>query len=441
MIAIEYVTEDELENRYATMPSGLKAALDSDRLLSVVKDVCSKYNLTDGEKSVVVEQLVGLVFFGLLHAYDLAAELNDALSLNNPKLAAAIADELNAKIFSPIKTDLETNYRPIVPNTKVPEAPAVPVATETIREKPPITGPKIIGDIQPATISVSAKPMPAPAPAKPPITGQGWSMQRPVNPPTLMSTPPSAPARAGSVPVPMPPPGAQAPKPAPAPAPFMMQSSSVPQPIKNAPNFRSSTGIENVMKGSGSFGSLSVKPAILEVGGAASKAPASSIGNIPASSLKTDPARSEKSVAAAPAPAPKPPIAEKGRTILEVKLDAPSVGTTSSTSAQTPKPAPAPMPTPSVAPSKPIGSAPAPMAAPIKTAPSQIIAQNPSWQTKVVTPAKPPTPPAPVPVAAAKTPISQPPLPGKPSPQILPLEMPKPPAGKVIVKDFKEGEK
>lgn len=143
MIAVDLITEQELDKRFDALSGKLKDALTSERSISVVNQICEKNKITDGEKITIIHQLVGLVILGLTHSYDLGAEINEALSLENPKFSNAIAEELNAKVFLPIKIELESNYHPINPaptEKKILLPKQTPVVTKAVAPAPkPIT--------------------------------------------------------------------------------------------------------------------------------------------------------------------------------------------------------------------------------------------------------------------------------------------------------------
>lgn len=154
MIPIERITEQELGRRFNALPGVLKEALDSATNVRIVNQTCGNHRLIDEEKQLTIQQLVAFVLFGFIHSYDVAGEINEALELDNPKLAASIADELNAKIFAPLKADLEANYHPL---PEIPAAAPLRPATIAAGTTPPTspqapqpvgTGPKIIEEVK-----------------------------------------------------------------------------------------------------------------------------------------------------------------------------------------------------------------------------------------------------------------------------------------------------
>ncbi len=199
MIPVDSITEKELDRRFETLPAKLKEALTSERNLSVVNEVCQKNKIGDEDKVVTLQQIVGLVMLGVVHYYDVGPEINEALSLNNQKFSSAIAEELNAKVFSPIKTDLENNYQPLVSalSQKDSGAPAVlPISPKPISTVPPAqplvktpSTPTLISTLpanQPPASSMTGPAKPAPLPVNkmaPPAPTAAARPAQPVPPP------------------------------------------------------------------------------------------------------------------------------------------------------------------------------------------------------------------------------------------------------------------
>jgi hypothetical protein len=180
MIAVDLITEQELDKRFDTLSSKLKEVLTSERTLNIVDQICKKNNITDEEKVLIIHQIVGLVILGLVHPYDLGSEINDALSLENPKFSNAITEELNAKVFLPIKAELENNYHPVLTHSEQKIIPATPVENPSLPKSAPAPKTISLSDIgwskQPAPSSITSintpKPTPTimPTPVAPKIT-------------------------------------------------------------------------------------------------------------------------------------------------------------------------------------------------------------------------------------------------------------------------------
>lgn len=93
----------------------------------------------------MIQQLVGLVILGFTHSYDLARDINNELELNNPRLAASLAEEIHAKILGPVKAEVDKNYKPLIPK----------------REEEPVMMSDLTARAAPARTSGSVR-MPAP---------------------------------------------------------------------------------------------------------------------------------------------------------------------------------------------------------------------------------------------------------------------------------------
>jgi hypothetical protein len=186
------IPRQQILDRYDTLPESLKDAgfLPYNTLL--IKKIGESNHLTE-EKISTISQLVGYVLFGFIHPEDLAKEIRESLNLN-PEIANSIADEIDRKIFNPIRTDLEKVYAPpsgeeildlrtaaretkpaeeaVLPRVETPTAEAGAAATSPV-EAPvlsPVEAPKILPReekpeaVKPPEISPIAAP---PAPVLP----------------------------------------------------------------------------------------------------------------------------------------------------------------------------------------------------------------------------------------------------------------------------------
>ncbi len=204
MLPIDSLTEQELNRRFDSLPDKLKEALTSERNTRIVHQICDNNRIIDGEKRLMIEQLVGLVMLGIIHYYDMGLGIDEALSVNNPKFSNSIADEINIKIFSPIKNELENNYHPL---------------TSTTSDVRPLKIiPQTPGGELGANIAPPAPPVP-PVPQAPAAPTVGWSRSTSAQPVVKLTDarPPAAPAPApmtSPTPSKLPSPASPAPKPA-----------------------------------------------------------------------------------------------------------------------------------------------------------------------------------------------------------------------------------
>ncbi|KKW45535.1 MAG: hypothetical protein UY96_C0019G0001, partial [Parcubacteria group bacterium GW2011_GWB1_56_8] len=94
MIPIDQLTEETILERYESLSDELMSVLDDPSTEKIVVSVCRDHSLLEADRVEAVKQITGLVILGFVHSYDLGREVNDALNLNNPKLAASIAEAI-----------------------------------------------------------------------------------------------------------------------------------------------------------------------------------------------------------------------------------------------------------------------------------------------------------------------------------------------------------
>ena len=164
MINTSILEPDVLLDRLDTLPEPLRIAANNPDTSNIVSITCEQNHITAEPQVLMVQQLVGLVILGFLHDYDLGRELNEALNLNNAKLADDIAKAISAKVFAPIKAELDKNYRPL-PGESAEKSGFPHVVVDM---KPATLGiPTLIpsSGVKPAgTISFGQAPRPAGAP-------------------------------------------------------------------------------------------------------------------------------------------------------------------------------------------------------------------------------------------------------------------------------------
>jgi len=106
------LTEKDIKQRYESLPKKLKEALDSEDLKGVVYSICTDHNLHDQEKILMLEQLTGLIILGFVSSEDLRGEITEHLELDH-KTSTLIAQEIDKKIFSHYRPELEKVYQPL----------------------------------------------------------------------------------------------------------------------------------------------------------------------------------------------------------------------------------------------------------------------------------------------------------------------------------------
>jgi hypothetical protein len=265
MIPVEQITEEVLQKRFDVLPKNLQDALSSDRLLDVVKAICTKYLLVDEDKQEIVQQIASLVLLGIVHSYDAASEISDYLQVD-PRLGASIAADLDAKVFSSYKDDLEQNFSPIVTESE----------PETVQE---IVPPVASSSAQPMKLEDVQKSSPAATPQPQQSTTLVPAAPKPVTPSPQAS---------------------QAPKP------LILQENASFQPNKKSSDFHVEISEDKLKALSNVPRPAPLKPAILE------------LGVIPKTSQKPLPAQTKYEGEFGSISSKSAPVAGKDRMISEI---------------------------------------------------------------------------------------------------------------------------
>ena len=126
----------------------LREALFSEYNAETLWRICEGQHLSD-DKIEKVATLVGDVILGFLHPEDLAQEIRKDINIV-PEIANVIASEIDRKIFTPIRSDLEKVYSPAVALAEEGAPPSAEVETEE-------RGPEIIESEKP-TVTEIRKP-------------------------------------------------------------------------------------------------------------------------------------------------------------------------------------------------------------------------------------------------------------------------------------------
>lgn len=176
--AITTITKEQLRNRWDTLSDALREAIASETNSQMVWKAAVGEHLSD-DKAAVVSRLTGYVLLGFIHPEELAAEIKNEIGIDT-RVAAAIAEPLNKKIFQPLREDLEQVYAPasklaegtpgVQPKPAMMEDIAPQLATSAIAEEAitaaiPIPAPQNGGGqrIGSASAEQSAPIPPAPA--------------------------------------------------------------------------------------------------------------------------------------------------------------------------------------------------------------------------------------------------------------------------------------
>src|SRR5665213_546126 len=94
-------TEEQIIDRWDSLPVSLKEALTSDANSDLIWKISEAEHIPD-QKIYEIGRAVSHVLFGFMHPEDLATEMRDGSQLN-PQTVTSIAGQLNQKIFAPLQ--------------------------------------------------------------------------------------------------------------------------------------------------------------------------------------------------------------------------------------------------------------------------------------------------------------------------------------------------
>ncbi len=162
------VTQVQAQKRFQVLPETIQDAIFSVKSADIISSVCSQNHLSD-EKTAKVSESAGWVLLGFIHPEDLAGEIRDSAGIDI-KIASLIADQINTKIFQPIREEIEKIYAPSTEGDEGLAEKLRPVSLEEIApatEAVPAPAPAMASPAPSAKIpeSVKAAAVPAPAPA------------------------------------------------------------------------------------------------------------------------------------------------------------------------------------------------------------------------------------------------------------------------------------
>ncbi len=117
------ITKEQLYTRWDSLPDILREAITSETNSGIVLETARGEHLHD-EKSAIVSKLTGYVLMGFIHPEELADEIKNELGID-ARIATAIAEPIQRKIFNPLREELESIYAPPGEEPKAP-APVMP---------------------------------------------------------------------------------------------------------------------------------------------------------------------------------------------------------------------------------------------------------------------------------------------------------------------------
>jgi hypothetical protein len=139
------VSQAQLINRRDSLPLNLREALSSEKNADILWQICEAQHIPK-EKIYTVATLAGDVILGFVHFDDLAKSIRADLGVA-PEIAQTVSDEINRKIFAPIRLNLEKVY--------------APPSGETIRLEDKFIGAKEEPETGTPTVADILKPKPA----------------------------------------------------------------------------------------------------------------------------------------------------------------------------------------------------------------------------------------------------------------------------------------
>ena len=96
------ISKQQALNRWDILPDNLKEALFSESNADILWLICEAQHIPE-QKIYTIATIAGDVILGFLHSEDLAKEIRTTLNLN-PEIANSIANEIDRKIFVPIRS-------------------------------------------------------------------------------------------------------------------------------------------------------------------------------------------------------------------------------------------------------------------------------------------------------------------------------------------------
>jgi DNA polymerase III alpha subunit (gram-positive type) len=106
---MEKFSKAQKEERFDELPEALREAIFADESDEVVYSLTEKYQLTDSQQKKIA-RICLYVFLGFTRIKDVFEELAQEAQLDS-KIALAVYQELEQKVFGPYKTQIEENYR------------------------------------------------------------------------------------------------------------------------------------------------------------------------------------------------------------------------------------------------------------------------------------------------------------------------------------------
>ncbi|MBI4993847.1 hypothetical protein HZC33_02750 [Candidatus Wolfebacteria bacterium] len=140
------ITKQQVLKRWDDLPMILREAIFSERNADILWGICEAQHLSK-EKIRKISILAGDVIMGLTHQDDLAKEIRNETGINS-EIVSLIVDEMDRKIFSLIKSEIEKAFALAWPSEEIEENLEVgieagkPIVSDIIKQEIKITRPK-----------------------------------------------------------------------------------------------------------------------------------------------------------------------------------------------------------------------------------------------------------------------------------------------------------
>ncbi len=146
--------DNNVIEQYKKLPQTLKVALFSDDTTEAIFDIGKKNNLTVEQMGTLADE-TGLIILGITRPEDYAKNVAARL-LTNPTATNNIVQEINEKIFGPIRDDLKKLHLPVAE-----PAPTVAAPAAIKKEALPPAPARSMAEIKPKE-ALPAPPVPTP---------------------------------------------------------------------------------------------------------------------------------------------------------------------------------------------------------------------------------------------------------------------------------------
>ncbi len=119
-------TEKQIQNRWDLLPEELRDAIFSEENNALIDSIGEDYVLTEKQKENL-SRIVSDVIFGFISVADAEKQIKEELEVE-PEEAADISKRITAKIFAPLKTQIEKIFSPSEKESGNQAATSVPSA-------------------------------------------------------------------------------------------------------------------------------------------------------------------------------------------------------------------------------------------------------------------------------------------------------------------------